>query len=120
MATVNISDVIENQKVNRKVVSLLILSFLIMLCDGYDLQTISFASPSIVADWRIEKSAFGLVFTAGALGIMIGGFLFGSLADRIGRRPSFIIGTILFSVMTLSTVLATTVICRVATESKCS
>ncbi|GIQ78273.1 MFS transporter [Bradyrhizobium sp. RD5-C2] len=109
MSIVNISEVIESQTLNRKVVSLLLLSFLIMLCDGYDLQTISFASPSIVADWGIEKSAFGFVFTAGALGIMVGGFLFGSLADRIGRRPSFIIGTLLFSVMTLSTVLATTV-----------
>lgn len=106
MTTVNISDVIEKQKLNRKVVSLLILSFLIMLCDGYDLQAISFASPSIVADWGIERAAFGFVFTAGALGIMVGGFVFGSLADRIGRRPSFIIGTILFSSMTLSTVVA--------------
>jgi MFS transporter, AAHS family, 4-hydroxybenzoate transporter len=109
MNTVNISDVIERQRPNRTVMTLLTLSFLIMLCDGYDLQAIAFASPSIIADWGIEKASFGFVFTAGALGVMLGGFLFGYIADRIGRRPAFLFGTLLFGAVTLSTVLASTV-----------
>lgn len=106
MSTVNIADVIERQKPNRAVVTLLILSFLIMFCDGYDLQAIAFASPTIIADWGIEKALFGVVFSAGLFGIMIGGFLFGYVADRIGRRPAFLVGTLLFGVATLSTVLS--------------
>ena len=77
-----------------------------MLCDGYDLQAIAFASPTIVSDWGIEKASLGFVFSAGLFGIMLGGFLFGYVADRIGRRPAFLLGTLLFSVVTLSTVLA--------------
>lgn len=106
MNTVNITDLIERQRPNRTTVSLLILSFLIMLCDGYDLQAIAFASPTIVSDWGIEKASLGFVFSAGLFGIMLGGFLFGYVADRIGRRPAFLLGTLLFSVVTLSTVLA--------------
>lgn len=109
MKTVNISDVIEHQRPNRTVITLLTLSFLIMLFDGYDLQAIAFASPSIIADWGIEKASFGFVFTAGALGVMLGGFLFGYIADRIGRRPTFLLATLLFSAVTLSTVFASTV-----------
>jgi MFS transporter, AAHS family, 4-hydroxybenzoate transporter len=107
--TVNISDVIERQRPNRTVFTLIIFSFLIMLCDGYDLQAIAFASPTIVANWGIEKASLGFVFSAGSFGIMLGGFLFGYLADRIGRRPAFLLGTLLFSLVTLSTVLASNV-----------
>src|ERR1700744_6350192 len=85
------------------------MSFLIMLCDGYDLQAIAFASPTIVTDWGIEKASLGFVFSAGAAGIMLGGFLFGYVADRIGRRPAFLLGTLLFSTVTLATVLAVNV-----------
>ena len=98
MNTVNITDLIERQRPNRTTVSLLILSFLIMLCDGYDLQAIAFASPTIVSDWGIEKASLGFVFSAGLFGIMLGGFLFGYVADRIGRRPAFLLGTLLFGV----------------------
>ena len=109
MDTVNVSDVIERQRPNRTVGTLIILSFLIMLCDGYDLQAIAFASPTIVVDWGIEKASLGFVFSAGAFGIMLGGFLFGYLADRIGRRPAFLLGTFLFGLVTLSTVFASNV-----------
>jgi AAHS family 4-hydroxybenzoate transporter-like MFS transporter len=107
--TLDITDVIERQSPNRTVGTLLVLSFLIMLCDGYDLQAIAFASPTIIASWGIEKASFGFIFSAGLLGVMLGGFLFGYLADRIGRRPAFLLGTFIFSVFTLAAVLATNV-----------
>jgi AAHS family 4-hydroxybenzoate transporter-like MFS transporter len=47
----------------------------------------------------------GWVFTAGTLGLLIGGFLFGYLGDRIGRRPSIIWSTLLFGLFTLLTAL---------------
>ncbi|QBY56524.1 MULTISPECIES: MFS transporter [Burkholderiales] len=107
--TIDITEVIEKQAPNRTVVMLLALSFLIMLCDGYDLQAIAFASPTIIASWGIEKASFGFIFSAGLLGVMLGGFLFGYLADRIGRRPAFLLGTFIFSAFTLAAVLATNV-----------
>nr|CDS90602.1 2,4-D transport protein [Cupriavidus sp. STW8_1] len=107
--TIDITDVIEKQSPNRTVGTLLVLSFLIMLCDGYDLQAIAFASPTIIASWGIEKASFGFIFSAGLLGVMLGGFLFGYLADRIGRRPALLLGTFIFSAFTLAAVLATNV-----------
>jgi len=46
------------------------------------------------------------VFSAGLAGTMAGGFLFGYLGDRIGRRPSIILATISFGVLTLVLALA--------------
>nr|AAM76773.1 putative transport protein [Delftia acidovorans]AEV57113.1 2,4-D transport protein [uncultured bacterium]AEV57149.1 2,4-D transport protein [uncultured bacterium] len=109
MNTVDITEIIEKQKPNRKVLALLILSFLIMFCDGYDLQAIAFASPTIIADWGIQKASFGFIFSGGLFGVMVGGFLFGYVADRIGRRPALLWGTLLFGVFTLAAVLATNI-----------
>ncbi|HWU01276.1 MAG TPA: MFS transporter [Novosphingobium sp.] len=56
--------------------------------DGFDVLSISFASPGISKDWNVTKQALGVVLSMELIGMGIGAFLLGLLCDRIGRRPT--------------------------------
>jgi benzoate transport len=58
--------------------------------DGFDVMSISFASPGIAAEWGIERGALGIVLSMELLGMAIGSLFLGGLADRIGRRPTIL------------------------------
>ncbi|MFM6932274.1 MAG: MFS transporter [Novosphingobium sp.] len=58
--------------------------------DGFDVLSISFASPGIAKDWGIERGALGIVLSAELLGMAVGSFFLGNVADKIGRRPTAI------------------------------
>ena len=45
---IDVTDVIERQRRNGLVLSVVILSTAIMFLDGYDLQAMAFAAPSII------------------------------------------------------------------------
>jgi benzoate transport len=55
--------------------------------DGFDVLSISFASPGIAAEWGIDRGALGFVLSMELIGMAIGSLVLGPLADRIGRRP---------------------------------
>ena len=55
--------------------------------DGFDVLSISYASPGIAAQWGIERGALGLVLVAELVGMAIGSIFLGGVADKIGRRP---------------------------------
>ena len=71
--------------------------------DGFDVLSISFASPGIAAEWGINRAALGVVLAAELFGMAIGSIILGSVADSKGRRP-VILGSL--SVMTLGMYLA--------------
>ena len=56
--------------------------------DGFDVLSISFASPGIAAEWKITRAALGFVLSMELIGMALGSIFLGSLADRIGRRPT--------------------------------
>jgi benzoate transport len=58
--------------------------------DGFDVLSISFASPGIAKDWGIDRAALGAVLSMELIGMAIGSILLGGLADRIGRRPTIL------------------------------
>jgi benzoate transport len=58
--------------------------------DGFDVLSISFASPGIAAEWGIDRAALGIVLSMELIGMAIGSVLLGGLADKIGRRPTMI------------------------------
>lgn len=60
--------------------------FLISL-DGYDVLSISFAAPGISEEWGIDRAALGIVLSMELIGMGLGAFILGGIADRIGRRP---------------------------------
>jgi len=72
--------------------------------DGFDVLSISFASPGIATEWGIDRAALGVVLSMELIGMAVGSVLIGGIADRIGRRP-----TILFClvVMAIGMVMAT-------------
>src|SRR5690242_14895990 len=55
--------------------------------DGFDVLSISFASPGIAAEWHIDRAVLGIVLSMELIGMSAGSIFIGSLADRIGRRP---------------------------------
>ena len=59
--------------------------------DGFDVLSISFASPGIADQWGIDRAALGVVLAIELVGMAIGAFLLGAMADRIGRRPTAIV-----------------------------
>jgi AAHS family 4-hydroxybenzoate transporter-like MFS transporter len=99
---VDVSSIIEGQKLNSFLVALVVGSWVITFFDGFDMNVISFAAPYIASEFHLDKVMMGKVFSIGLAGTMVGGFLFGYLGDRIGRRPSIIAATAAFSVLTMA------------------
>ena len=74
--------------------------------DGFDVLSISFASPGIAAEWGIDRAALGIVLSMELIGMAIGSIFLGGVADKIGRRPT-ILGCLV--VMAIGMLMATTV-----------
>jgi MFS family permease len=55
--------------------------------DGFDVLSISFASPGIAKEWGVDKSTLGWILSMELLGMGVGSLLLGGIADKIGRRP---------------------------------
>jgi MFS transporter, AAHS family, vanillate permease len=58
--------------------------------DGFDVLSISFASPGIARDWHIDKALLGWVLSMELFGMAGGSLVLGGVADKIGRRPTII------------------------------
>jgi MFS family permease len=71
---------------SSQVLAISVATFLNAL-DGFDVLSISFAAPGIAEDWGISRAALGVVLSMELIGMAIGAFVLGALADRRGRRP---------------------------------
>lgn len=103
--TTDISEIIEKQRLTAFVIWLVLLSWVVVFFDGFDMNVIAFVMPDLSSLLHLSPAMKGYVFSAGLAGTMIGGFFFGYLGDRIGRRPSIILATASFGVLTLGLVL---------------
>ncbi len=56
--------------------------------DGFDVLSISFASPGIADEWGINRAALGVVLSMELFGMAVGSVWLGQVADKIGRRPT--------------------------------
>jgi benzoate transport len=75
--------------------------------DGFDLLILSFALSGIIATFHITDTEAGALTTVTLLGAVLGGIVFGVLADRFGRVRMLTYSVILFAVFTGLSALAT-------------
>ena len=106
---VDVTAVIEGQRVGRFAWNLLGWMFLCMLIDGFDFAGISFVVPAMAREWHVEVGNFGSVLGIGVFGLMVGSIIFGWLGDRIGRKKTIILGCWLFGGFTLASIWAPSV-----------
>jgi benzoate transport len=58
--------------------------------DGFDVLSISFASPGIAAEWGVDRGVLGVILSAELIGMALGSAVIGNVADKVGRRPTIL------------------------------
>lgn len=103
---IDLGAVIEGQSRNGFVIKLILLSIAITFFDGFDMHVIAYTATYLTDDFGLSRIDMGNLFAAGVVGTMVGGFFFGYLGDRIGRRPAIVAAAIGFGILTLAFALA--------------
>lgn len=67
------------------------LCVLLNALDGFDVLSISFASPGIAREWAINARMLGAVLSFELVGMIFGSILLGQAADRLGRRRTVLL-----------------------------
>lgn len=81
----------------RRAMAVVALCFAINMADGVDVTILSFIAPRIQSDWGIGADIMGRLFSAGLLGMALGGMFIAPLADRFGRRKVILAALALMS-----------------------
>ncbi|WP_214624037.1 MFS transporter [Sphingobium nicotianae] len=78
---------------------------LVLFCDGYDMQSLALAVPSLITQFGVTANDFSLALSASLFGMAIGGAVFAPLGDRIGRKPMLVAAMICLGASTLGALL---------------
>lgn len=78
------------------------------LFDAMDVGMLSFIIAALQKEWGLTAEQMGWIGSMNSIGMAVGAFVFGLLADRIGRKQVFIITLLLFSIGSGLSAFATT------------
>jgi AAHS family benzoate transporter-like MFS transporter len=78
---------------------ILLLGFLILFVDGYDMYSLGTVGPSLLAydEWNVTPTTLGLLAAATGVGMPLGATIGGWVSDRVGRRTPIIAALSLIS-----------------------
>ncbi len=101
--TINVAALLDGSSWSTYQKLLTALAALAVIFDGFDIQILGFAIPSLMRDWHAGRSEFGPVLAVGLAGMVLGGPLAGYCGDRLGRRTTLIACVVVFGLATLAT-----------------
>ena len=102
--TINITRLVDEQRIHLFGLGIIFISFLVMFSDGYALAAAAYAAPSIVRQWHLNRAVMGPVFSASLFGMLFGAPAFGYLGDRFGRKGAILWGCLLYGISSLAIV----------------
>ncbi|CAM5197008.1 MFS transporter [Oligella ureolytica] len=103
MEKIDINDVVDRAKFNRFHFGVMMLCALLLIFDGYDLFIYGVVLPVLMDEWSLTPVQAGALGSYALFGMMFGAFIFGPMADRIGRKKGVMICFVLFSLATFLT-----------------
>ncbi|MDR0259700.1 MAG: MFS transporter, partial [Comamonas sp.] len=107
MKTLDVNQVIDNARFTRFHWMVTLLCGLLLVFDGYDLFIYGAVLPELMKEWSLSPVQAGALGSYALFGMMFGAFIFGPLADRIGRKKGVAISFVLFSISTFMSGFAT-------------
>jgi len=99
---VDVGAIIEQQKRGGFIIRMMLVAWLVTFFDGFDQNVVAFAAPYLIAQLGFSDSMMSHVFGSGIAGSLIGGFLFGFVGDRVGRRVAIILCSAMFGTLTVA------------------
>lgn len=105
-AALDLDQVIDEQRLGRSAILLVVVATLVLVSDGFDLAAMGYLAPELARQWGLTPGAFVPAFSAGIIGMMIGGPLLGYFGDRLGRKRMIVWGLGAIGVFTLLTMAA--------------
>ena len=102
MNTVNVNEVIDKAKFTPFHFKVVFWCLIIILFDGYDLAINGVTLPLLMQDWGLSAVQAGMLASTALAGMMFGAMMFGTLADKIGRKKVIMICVLLFSGFTFA------------------
>src|ERR1700690_1086987 len=76
---IDIERVFDDQKIGGFHIKLILLSFLVLMTDGFDLGAAAYAGPGILKEWNLSGRELGALFSSSIAAGFIGPPLFGFL-----------------------------------------
>jgi AAHS family 4-hydroxybenzoate transporter-like MFS transporter len=92
---------LENQRIGPLQIRVAALCTLIQICDGYDINSIAWAVPSLKDIWHLAPPAFTTAFLWSSIGILVGALSAGPIGDRFGRKPLLLASLTIFGLASL-------------------
>ena len=74
---VDLSPIIDRQKIGAFHVKLIAIAFLVVMADGYDIGAAAFAAPALIREWHVAPEALGGMFSAGLFAGFFGPLILG-------------------------------------------
>lgn len=94
--------VMNGKKISPLQILTLCLCFLVVATDGFDVAAVGYVAPLLKREWLLAPAQMGPIFGAGLFGLTVGSFIFGPLADRVGRRRVIVFSMLMFAIGTLA------------------
>lgn len=88
---------VDTMKVTRWHWQLVMLCMVGIAIENFDMTAIALAMPVIARSWELPPSMIGVLLSGSSLGLLIGASVFGTLSDSIGRKKTFILTTVVYS-----------------------
>ena len=107
--TIDVQDFMNSHKLSSYQIRIIALCFLIVAIDGFDTAAIGFIAPALRAEWGVSAAQLAPLFGAGLFGLMVGAFIFGPLADKIGRKYSLVLTVLFFGAASLASAWSTSI-----------
>lgn len=94
--SVDVQDFIDNNPIGRLQWLIVGLCFLVTAIDGLDTAAIGFIAPALRTEWNLTAAGLSPVLAASLVGLTLGAFIAGPLADRYGRKSTLILSVACF------------------------
>jgi AAHS family 4-hydroxybenzoate transporter-like MFS transporter len=95
------SEAISRQPLRTYSVVTFAVCMLVLIADGMDAQLLGIVAPKVIEDFGIERGTFGVALSAALVGFGLGSWAGGWLGDKVGRRWSLALATVVFSLATI-------------------
>ena len=86
--------------------SIFIIGGLGFMFDAWDVTLNGALIPLVAAEWGLDRTTAALLGTSNLVGMALGAFIWGGLADRYGRKTAFSATLLMFSIFTVLGALA--------------